>query len=172
MSISLETSAARLHLRAFLVGLLLLALVIAVPLLQRREQEGERSVDEGLLGAAGLAGQLLALLKNSTPAFKWRKGQWVAETSVTVTQTVTFSSSGEGSITRGDRWDVGGGSLDVPEQFLFPMVDERWGVGNQLQEFISAAYTARILNRTLCLANPLAQPKEHKGGDDLNQVPK
>ncbi|GAQ86338.1 hypothetical protein KFL_002830150 [Klebsormidium nitens] len=174
MSISPEPSAARLYLRAFLVGLLLLAAVVAVPLFQWREPAGVRSVDEGLLGlpAAGLAGQLLALLKNSTPAFKWRKGQWVAETSVTVTQTVTFSSSGEGSITRGDRWDAGAASPDGPEQFLFPMVDERWGVGNQLQEFISAAYTARILNRTLCLANPLAQPKEHKGGDDLNQVPK
>jgi hypothetical protein len=172
----------RLYLTAILLGIFLFVALVAGPFFQSNQRADPQSYNDSLLGlqAQGLAGQLLALLRNSTSAFTRNGGQWVAETSVSFTQTVTYSSSnvqeeeaGKGA-DHGDKEDgTGTGSLPgVSEQFLFPMVDERWGVGNQLQEFISAAYTARLLNRTLCLANPLAQPQEHKGGDQLSKVPK
>lgn len=53
--------------------------------------------------------------------------------------------------------------LDEGEKFIWPLLSDMVGAGNQLMEYISAAVVARSLNRTLCLTPFQDGPAKHRG---------
>ncbi|KAL2642861.1 hypothetical protein R1flu_010448 [Riccia fluitans] len=51
----------------------------------------------------------------------------------------------------------------VDEKFIWPLLSEYVGAGNQVMEFMAAAIVARALNRTLCLSPFRDGPSRHFG---------
>lgn len=49
------------------------------------------------------------------------------------------------------------------EKYLWPLLSDFVGTGNQLMEYISAAVVAHSLNRTLCLTPFQDGPAKHRG---------
>lgn len=52
---------------------------------------------------------------------------------------------------------------DEGEKYLWPLLSDFVGTGNQLMEYISAAVVAHSLNRTLCLTPFQDGPAKHRG---------
>ncbi|CAM6129305.1 unnamed protein product [Calypogeia fissa] len=50
------------------------------------------------------------------------------------------------------------------EKYIWPLLTDYVGTGNQLMEYISAAVVAHSLNRTLCLTPFQEGPAKHRGG--------
>lgn len=51
----------------------------------------------------------------------------------------------------------------VQERFIWPLLSDYVGAGNQVMEFMSAAIVAHALNRTLCLSPFRDGPSRHFG---------